>query len=90
MGRSRYAPAVHGDGDGAAAPDFDTLMTQLEAVVRRLESDDVPLEEALEMYERGVRLHREGHERLATMERRIEELSGRGERVPLALEEAGE
>lgn len=78
------------DGGGEAPLDFDTLMTRLEAVVRRIEDEEVPLEEALKAYEEGVRLHREGHARLAAMERRIEELTGRGERVPLDLEEAAE
>ena len=81
---------VVGEGEGLEALDFDTLLSRLEGVVRRLESDEGTLEEALAAYEEGVRLHRQGHARLAAYERRLEELTGRGECAPLEADGDGE
>lgn len=66
------------DGDGPV--DFETLMKRLEAVVARLEEDDLPLEQAIEAYEAGVGLVRLGHARLEEAERRLEELTAQGTR----------
>ena len=64
--------------------DFETLMNRLEEVVARLEQEDLPLEDALRAYETGVALARQGHDRLADAERRLEELTagGRIEALP--------
>lgn len=64
-------------------------MDQLEAVVKKLEEGDMPLEESLELFEKGVRLSRDCRERLAKAERRIEVLlkDANGE---LKLEPIGE
>ncbi|MBX7221099.1 MAG: exodeoxyribonuclease VII small subunit [Blastocatellia bacterium] len=56
----------------AAVPTFEQSLEELEAVVRQLESGDVPLDQALELFERGVKLSRSCRERLDTAERRIE------------------
>ena len=53
---------------------FEESLDQLEAVVKRLEEGDMPLEESLELFEKGVRLSRDCRERLTTAERRIEVL----------------
>lgn len=53
---------------------FESSLTQLEKVVRDLESGDLPLERSLELFEQGVRLSRECQERLQHAERRIEML----------------
>ncbi len=61
-----------------SAPDsprpFDEILVELEGVVGRLEQGDLPLEQALEAFERGVTLTREGEQILATAERRVEQL----------------
>ena len=36
--------------------DFETTLTQLEAIVTRLENGDLPLEKALKEFENGVQL----------------------------------
>ena len=53
---------------------FETSLTQLEAIVAKLEDGDLPLEESLELFEKGIKLSRDCRERLANAERRIEVL----------------
>ena len=66
-------------------PKFEDALAELESVVKRLEEGDIPLEESLAAFERGVSLVRLLHGRLDTVQTRIEELT-RGERGDLALE----
>ena len=63
-------------------PDFETSLTELDAIVTRLERGDLPLEESLGLFERGVELSRACHARLEDAERRIEVLTDRGEVRP--------
>jgi exodeoxyribonuclease VII small subunit len=62
--------------------DFEAAIAELEAVVKKLEEGDLPLEESLRLYERGVHLSRFCHARLEEAERRIEILNERGEVKP--------
>jgi len=66
-------------------PKFEDALTELESVVKRLEEGDIPLEESLAAFERGVTLVRLLHARLDSVQTRIEELT-RSERGDLALE----
>jgi len=59
--------------------DFESAIAELETIVKKLEEGDLPLERALEFYERGVQLSRFCHARLEEAERRIELLNERGE-----------
>lgn len=61
---------------------FEELQRELDELVARLERGDVPLDEALALYERGEALHRALSERLDRAELRIEELSERDEPDP--------
>ena len=69
------------------APRFEDSLAELEAVVRQLEGGDLPLEESLGVFERGVTLVRTLTERLAAIEQRVEVLvrgaGGMLERRPL-------
>jgi exodeoxyribonuclease VII small subunit len=56
---------------------FEEAQKELEAIVQRLESGEVPLDEALKLWERGEELYRFCRERLDGAEGRIEELAGR-------------
>lgn len=58
-------------------PDFEKSLQELEALVERLERGDLPLEEALKAFERGVALTRECQGALAAAQRRIEVLRKR-------------
>jgi len=59
-----------------AEPAFEEILGRLQKVVERLERADVPLEEALAIFEQGVRLSRLGARRLDDAERRVELLLG--------------
>jgi exodeoxyribonuclease VII small subunit len=56
---------------------FEEAQRELEEIVQRLESGEVPLDEALKLWERGEELYRFCRERLDGAEGRIEELAGR-------------
>lgn len=58
-----------------SAKSFEALLTELEDRVRRLEGGEPPLEEALRLFEEGIALTRQCHERLGDAERRVLELS---------------
>ncbi len=59
--------------------DFEAAIVELETIVKKLEEGDLPLEQSLALYERGVQLSRFCHARLEAAERRIEILNERGE-----------
>jgi exodeoxyribonuclease VII small subunit len=66
----------------AATPapfDFEQSMAELEAVVARLEQGEVPLEEALAAFERGVALTRACQQALTQAEQKVEVLTSRGD-----------
>ncbi len=67
-------------------PKFEEAMTELEDIVRKLESGDIALEESLSAFERGVALVRQLHTRLDAVQEKIEELS-RGERGTVEVKE---
>lgn len=58
--------------------DFETAMAELDEIVRTLEQGDLPLEQSLALFERGVRLSRFCHDRLEGAEKRIQVLTERG------------
>ena len=67
-------------------PRFEDALAELEAVVRRLEEGELPLEDSLAVFERGMALVRTLTERLAAIEQRVEVLvraGGAPERRPL-------
>jgi len=64
--------------------DFETTLTQLEAIVTRLENGDLPLEEALKEFENGVQLAKLGQERLQQAEQRIQILLQKNATAELA------
>ncbi|CAH0260082.1 exodeoxyribonuclease VII small subunit [Erwinia aphidicola] len=51
---------------------FETSLQQLEQIVTRLESGNLPLEEALNEFERGVQLARAGQQTLQQAEQRVQ------------------
>lgn len=51
---------------------FETSLSELESIVQSLETGDLPLEDSLELFEKGIKLSRECRKRLANAERRIE------------------
>jgi exodeoxyribonuclease VII small subunit len=53
---------------------FEASLAELEQIVAQLEAGDLPLEQSLELFERGVRLSRECQKRLDEAERKVETL----------------
>ena len=58
-------------------PDFEKSLSELEALVAKLEQGDVPLEEALKTFERGVALTRQCQTALRTAQQKVEVLLAR-------------
>lgn len=64
-------------------PTFATAMTELEEVVRKLEQGDVPLEEAIDLYKRGMELSKLCHGTLQNAEQQLISIVGEnGEKEP--------
>lgn len=57
-------------------PTFEGALTALEDRVRRLDEGDLPLEDALRLFEEGVALQRHCQTLLDATERRVIELTG--------------
>ena len=55
-----------------APPDFEVAMKELEALVEKLEQGDLPLEESLAAFERGVLLTRTCQTALKEAEQKVE------------------
>jgi len=69
-------------------PDFENSLTELEALVSKLEQGDVPLEEALKTFERGVALTRQCQTALRTAQQKVEVLLSRnGEEIIESFED---
>lgn len=65
--------------DTEAELGFEQILAELESIAAQLERGDVKLEDALHLFERGVRLSREGSRRLDDAEHKIEVLLENGE-----------
>ena len=55
-----------------ATPSFEQAMDKLEQIVARLESGDVPLEQAIELFQEGMKLSQLCGQKLEQVERKIE------------------
>jgi exodeoxyribonuclease VII small subunit len=53
-------------------PTFEASLKRLEEIVRKLESGELPLDTALELFEEGIRLSRFCNTTLDQAERRVE------------------
>jgi exodeoxyribonuclease VII small subunit len=56
----------------ARSNEFEQAFQQLETIVRRLEGEELPLDESLQLFEEGIRLSRFCHQRLEEVEKKIE------------------
>ena len=57
-------------------PDFGRLIERLEEIVRRLEAEDLDLDEALRLFEEGVDRLRDARQRLARAEATVKKVLG--------------
>ncbi len=70
---------------------FEEAMAKLEALVRKMETGDMTLEESLKAFEEGIRLSRLCASRLDDAERRVEMLISENSNVTVQpLRENGE
>lgn len=63
-----------GEGTEAGEARFEDALAELEGVVRRLEQGELPLEDSLAAFERGMALVKQLSTRLEAIERRVEVL----------------
>jgi exodeoxyribonuclease VII small subunit len=64
--------------DATSPPEFEQALDELEKLVQRLERGDLPLDEALRHFERGVELTRHCQGALRGAQQRVEILLRRG------------
>ncbi len=57
------------------SPSYEDAVSELEAIVARLEHGDLSLDESMRLFERGVGLMRAASARLDEAERRIDQLT---------------
>jgi len=62
---------------------FETALKELEQIVTRLESGELPLEDALNAFEQGVQLARHGQQTLQQAEQRVQILLSEDQEAPL-------
>jgi len=58
----------------AAQLSFEELLEKLEAIVSRMESGDLKLEDSLKLFEDGVKLTKECNQRLVEIEKKVKTL----------------
>jgi exodeoxyribonuclease VII small subunit len=63
------------------APPFEAGLQELENIVREMESGDLPLERALELFEKGMKLSEACRKQLEEAETRVELLVRKGDKV---------
>ena len=54
---------------------FEESLTELEEIVEKLEKGDCPLDEAVKLFEKGVKLSRDCHKTLSDAEQKIKILT---------------
>jgi exodeoxyribonuclease VII small subunit len=64
--------AAQASDTAAQAPDFEHALSELEGLVERLERGDLPLEDALKTFERGVELTRHCQTSLKAAQQKVE------------------
>ncbi|MFM7182535.1 MAG: exodeoxyribonuclease VII small subunit [Verrucomicrobiales bacterium] len=73
---------------------FEAALADLESIVAKMESSDLPLEEMISGYEDGIRLLRICEERIAAARQRVEKIARAGadgaKLAPFEGESAGE
>jgi exodeoxyribonuclease VII small subunit len=81
--RAAAAPAA----EGTAGVDFEKALADLESIVEKLEQGDLPLDESLKAFERGVELTRHAQVALKQAEQKVEILLRKaGQPEPFAAE----
>jgi exodeoxyribonuclease VII small subunit len=69
---------------------FGENLRRLDEILKRLEEDRLPLDEALEVFEKGIVLVRESRDFLARAEQKVTLLTQDGGEIPFGNPENGE
>lgn len=69
-----------------AALSFEAALEELEAIVRKLETGEAPLDESIELYARGDKLRTQCQIRLKAAEARIDKLQLDADGKPTGVE----
>lgn len=71
------------------SPSFEETLSELETIVNEMENGDLPLNKALEKFERGIALSRQGQQSLERAEQKVKILlSSQGEESLQTLPES--
>ncbi len=62
------------DSNSANSPTFEQTLVELEEIVAKMEQGDLPLDQALAAFERGIGLARTGQETLKNAEQKVQML----------------
>lgn len=68
-------------GEEKPVSSFEAGLQELEAIVKEMESSELPLERALELFEKGMRLSETCRKQLEDAETRIEILVRKGDKI---------
>ena len=66
------------DSATATAPSFESALTELESIVAAMEAGQMPLQDALDAYQRGIALLRQCQDTLTAAEQQIRILDAEG------------
>ena len=69
--------------DPKADLSFEETIDNLETIVAKMEQGDLPLEDALNAFEKGIKLARSGEEKLKAAEQKVQILMGTAEDAKL-------
>ena len=68
------ARARGGEGEGGEGLTFTQQLDRLEEIVRRLEAQELDLDEALKLFEEGIERLREARDRLTAAEAQVKQV----------------
>ena len=74
----------------AKKPGFEDRLAELEKIVAALEDGELSLEQAVEHYQKGTKLHRDLRGHLDRMEKRIEQLTADDRLVESSIDDPEE
>ncbi|MAK56786.1 MAG: exodeoxyribonuclease VII small subunit [Pusillimonas sp.] len=74
--KQKTSSASEPKGAASLPDDFETALTQLETLVAQMEDGDLPLEQSLAAYERGVALAKRCQSLLDDAEQQVKVLQG--------------
>ncbi|PWA13210.1 exodeoxyribonuclease VII small subunit [Pueribacillus theae] len=76
------------DLDTEKQPSFEEEMEELETIVEQLENGDVALEEAIHLFQKGMKLSKSCHDKLKAVEEKIDQMiDEEGEIMPFTIQE---